>query len=106
MTDVLVIYLQSMSAPLQRPHVHACPACYEYVPCELACSWFGELERTDGTPICSPVLCEACGEGSDGETFTCEVCLQVTHWIDGAADEYPRTCDGCWGAFHEAVPRV
>ena len=41
-------------------HFHPCPHCFEYVPCEMACTLVPDLELRDGTPCGSHVLCDAC----------------------------------------------
>ena len=42
------------------PHVHACPECYEHVPCTMNCTLEPDLELDDGTPCGSHCVCERC----------------------------------------------
>jgi len=43
------------------PHVHACPECYEYMPCEMPdCALEPDLELDDGTPCGSHCVCDTC----------------------------------------------
>lgn len=45
------------------PHVHACPECYEHVPCTMACALEPDLELDDGTPAGSHMVCGGCAKG-------------------------------------------
>jgi len=46
------------------PHVHACPECYEHVPCDdPRCTLEPDLELDDGTPAGSHMVCDACAKG-------------------------------------------
>ncbi len=38
-------------------HYHACPVCYEYKPCHMACTLEPDLERNDGSPCGSHMVC-------------------------------------------------
>lgn len=44
------------------PHVHMCPECFEDVPCEDDCTWYGEDVTSTGIPVCHPVICDRCLE--------------------------------------------
>jgi len=47
-------------------HVHACPVCYRYLPCQGACTLEPDLEMTDGTPSGSHMCCsQSCAESND-----------------------------------------
>jgi len=60
--DILEIRMQSTYPDLRGNHVHSCPECFEDVPCEDWCTWYGDLVTNAGVPSLHPVVCERCRE--------------------------------------------
>jgi hypothetical protein len=54
-------YIRDPEDVLPIPHVHACPECYEYVPCEMPdCALEPDLELDDDTPSGAHHVCDNC----------------------------------------------
>lgn len=45
-------------------HIHACPQCYEYVPCAEGCTIEPDLGTIRGTPMSNHEVCQACTKAS------------------------------------------
>lgn len=46
-------------------HVHLCPSCFRYVPCDWDCTLYGdEVTDSSGLPVQHPILCDECGDPS------------------------------------------
>lgn len=59
-TDVVQINVPALPPKRRGDHVHACPECYEYVPCNDVCSTEPDLTLDDGTPCGAHVTCDEC----------------------------------------------
>lgn len=65
--DVVQINMQTPAGPVVRGHhVHACPSCFEKVPCNDACSIETDLFREGETPCGAHATCDACAAKQRG----------------------------------------
>jgi hypothetical protein len=57
------------------------------------------LQNKEAVETCS-CCCTSAGCSKHGR-FTCQSCGKLTRWSDGAADDRPNDCSGCWRVWFE-----